>query len=375
MYETILKALGPGNPRNIPNWENAMRDVRARLEIRREKYEMAETRSTRGIRLLRYILLNTEWVYFSNPSSYIDLYFDVVLPTAESFKIAFDHTKSGRISSELFLDGLGVKIPEVPIATSRSKPLFDLPLEKGWDAWKDIVPMRLQWFDSLYLNVDLQQTILQFKHDTPNYAIITLDPAVLILKYAKFSAEQEGDLRHFLKEYVLNSTLEDSFIIWVMNVLEYMVDERDFYTYVFVSMKQDDHLVITSTLENGLDKVHQELLKVLDLKISLSDFLHTDLFLGMSYIDLMNRQLNETSVDPARQSMGSQFLMQLPITRIIAKILKYRKDTNANSKLRKDMVLTLKRYKRANLASHLRDQKVKEVYEDGIRDLEYYLSS
>lgn len=94
-----------------------------------------------------------------------------------------------------------------------------LPMNKPFDKWLEIYPLRVIAHDSLEYTINVDDDRITFRKDPPGFVLFGIDIPTLILKYFHYQEENPGDDNRniFLHRHVTVGLMYDLQDLWVRN--------------------------------------------------------------------------------------------------------------------------------------------------------------
>ena len=353
MLHTILKSVGSGCPKVLPNWDKAVMTIALRTEIMKTRFLGTGFLYNNGMNMLKHILSTVVNQDMLNMSSDFTRYVERVDPFTASFRGMYDPVYNARQSKNLFTTDN--RIPEFIMNVSMDKPLTSLPMDKPWNEWKDLCPIRVIYHDSRELVSNIYRFSIDFQHDAPHCIIYSLDINMLVMMYAKYldyskSVGMTGSVEDFLQSHVVIKWFEDLRRIWLTNIIKDIVaDEFDPARY------NSDEFVAPKAMLKTIAVDMQRFMDDAKRKaISIGDFCKTKWFGDYSlqyWLDELNTNIQLPSL---RQYTWLEFITTLPYAELVLfTLLKIgRQDTNLAIR---NLMFDLHQYKNQNICSSIMD--------------------
>lgn len=351
MLNTILKSIGSGCPRVLPNWDKAVMTISLRTEIMKTRFLGTGFFYSQGMNMLKHILSIVVTQDMLNMPSDFNRYVERVDPLVPSFRVMYDPVYNARPQKNLFTTDPNT--PEFIMNVSMDRPLSSLPMDRPWNDWKDLFPVRIIYHDSRELVSELYRFTTGFKYDKPKFIIYSIDAYMLCMMYAKYlsyskSIGMVGSIEEFLQDHVVVKWFEDLRRIWLTNILKDIVadnfEPNRFYSDEFVAPKAMLKTIAADTYRMMDDARHKN--------VSIGDFCRTKWFGEYSlkyWLDELNMNIKVPSL---RQYKWLEFLCTLPYAELIIDTILAigRQDTNL---LIRNLLFDLHQYKNQNICSNI----------------------
>ena len=362
MLNTILKSVGSGCQRILPNWDKAVMTITLRTEIMKTRFLGTGFFYNNGMNMLKQILMTVVDNDMMELKSDFQRYVQKVDPIVPSFRVMYDPVYNARVSKNLFT--YDPRITEIIMNVSMEKPLTDLPMDRPWDYWKDLCPIRVIYHDSRELVSNIYRFAVDFHHDTPSCVIYSLDLNMLIMMYAKYLDYSKsigfiGTVEDFLQSHVLIKWFDDLRRIWLTNILKDIVtDKFDQNKY------SSDEFVAPLTM---LKTMSADMYRLMDdarhKAISIGDFCKTKWFGDYSlkyWLDELNMNIRVPSL---RQYKWVEFVATLPYASFVMDTILTigRQDTNL---LIRNLLFDLHQYKNQNICSSILNPEYRSMCQD-----------
>lgn len=351
MLNTILKSVGSGCPKVLPNWDKAVMTIALRTEIMKTRFLGTGFLYTNGMNMLKHILMTVVNQDMMNMSSDFTRYVERVDPFTASFRSMYDPVYNSRQSKNLFTTDS--KIPEFIMNVSMERPLTSLPMDRPWNDWKDLCPIRVIYHDSRELVSNIYRFSIDFQHDTPNYIVYSLDTNLLVMMYAKYldyskSIGLIGTVEDFLQSHVIIKWFDDLRRIWLTNMLIDIVSER----FNPEQYSSDEFVAPKAMLKTIEADMHRFMNDVKHKAVSIGDFCRTKWFGDYSlkyWLDELNTNIQLPSL---RQYNWLEFITTLPYAELVLNTLLMigRQDTNLAIR---NLMFELHQYKNQNICSSI----------------------
>lgn len=351
MLKTILKSIGPGCPKVLPNWDKAVTTIALRTEIMKTRFLNTGFMYTNGMNMLKHILSIVVDNDMMNMSSDFTRYVEKVDPVIPSFRVMYDPVYNGRMMKNLFTTD--PNIPEFIANVSMERPLSSLPMDKPWEYWKDLCPIHVLYHDSKELISNIYRFSIDFQHDTPHMIIYSIDLSMLCMMYAKYIDYSKtvgviSSIEDFLQNYVVVKWFEDLRRIWLTNILKDCVADK-FVPGAYTSDEFVAPKAMLLTIKSDMERFIGDARKK---AVSIGDFCRTKWFGEYSlmyWLDELNLNIKTPSL---RQYKWIDFISTLPYADLALNTMLMigRQDTNL---LIRNLVFELHQYKNQNICSNI----------------------
>ena len=359
MLNTILKSVGPGCPKVLPNWDKAVMMISLRTELMKTRFLGTGFFYSNGMNMLKHILMAVVDYDMMELKSDFQRYVMKVDPVVPSFRVMYDPISSSRVSKNLFTTNPNTL--ELIMNVSMETPLTDLPMDQSWEHWKDLCPIHVIYHDSRELVSNIYRFSIDFKYDNPNCIIYSIDLNVIIMMYAKYldfckSTGLVGTVEDFLQNHIVIKWFDDLRRIWLTNILKDIVKE-DFDPERYSS----DEFVAPKTVLKTLAVDLRRLLEDAKHKnVSIGDFCRTKWFGEYSlkyWLDELNKNIRVPSL---RQYKWVEFIATLPYAgMILDTMLKMgRQETNL---LTRSLLFDLHQYRNQNICSNIHNLQYRQI--------------
>jgi len=313
MYNEIIPLLTPSNPKINLRWDKMLNDMQTRIDITKNRFLLSDINLCPSIYLLKALISSVDIDQLLELSDDAERYSRYIIFAIDKIKPFFDISQTKREVKNVFVDSK--KTVEILLNVQYAKPLIDLPLDEGWEKWKDTKPVEILFYKSLEYPTLLQYQ-LKFKTD-PEYAVIAINFPVLILKFVHYLKEfypKKKDreyfehMNEFLKEGVFVKFYENNITIWATNVLLNNLYEKE-------EMPRSS-MSVSSTVD-AIRLLKKSIVKVKTNKITIRDFCNTTYLNGNSIVSLMNYYNDKLSIPDIRQFAYLKLIRNLPAILII----------------------------------------------------------
>ena len=310
MLKSTLKAIGSGNPRVLPNWDKYVMMIKLRTQIMYTRYLQTGFLYNPSTSLLIHILSSAVTPMVLNCKSDYRRYVEFIDPIVPVYRGMFDPAYKTLPNKNVFTVN---NVPEIILNVSMDKPLTSLPMDKPWDAWKELFPVHVIYHDSKELITDLYKFRLEFKHYQPNCVFYSIDLVMLIFKFIKFIeyGEQTGFTptpEMFLQQHVFNSWFEDLQRIWLFQILQDVVKDEFDYT----KFKANELVAPNAALKTISSDMYHLIDSCRKKSISIGDICATKWFGDYSLSSWLNELNTNLQLPQLRQYKWMEFTSTLP---------------------------------------------------------------
>ncbi len=359
MINVILANTTSFNKRSIINWNRVLNTIEMRTNILSSRFLLSAPVYSPCVNLLATVLNNIDVEYLITQKSDFTRYTRFVASIADSFGVMLDPVYTSTVSKNFFTDSPR-EIANYLISVNSGDPLRTFPMDKPWEYWKPLKPSRIIYFDSLSLPTNIEKYQVKFTNDIPTRFITSLNTELLVMKYSKyyetFSPENRGPYLAytFIRDHVLVHWYEDLRRIWIINLLNAMLNDR----FSIDQINIDGMVTNNAAIQSVLPDIHKLIVDMKNKNISLSDFLGTDWFGNSSIIDWMNTLQYEIRIPEFRQYAYLRFMTELPIVNLAIKANNIR-GGHESTKLNNYIEITLDRYSKANIYNNITDSRLR----------------
>ena len=367
MLDTILKCIGPGTPKILPNWDKAVVTISLRTEIMKTRFLGTGFVYNNGMNMLKHILSVAVNQDMLDMRSDYERYVARVDPIVDSFRGMYDPVYNARQMKNLFT--LDPTIPEFIMNVSMEKPLTSLPMDKPWEYWKELTPVHVIYHDSKELVSEIYRFAVQFKYQRPSCVIYSIDLPMLIMMYAKYldytrSVGIESSVEEFLQDHIVVKWFDDLRRIWLTHILQDVASSQfDYKTY-----RTDEFVVQRSILKTIAEDLYRFLEDAKRKAIGIGDFCRTKWFGETSlYYWLEEMKLN-IQLPSLRQYKWLEFITTLPYASLLLNMMYTinRQDVNY---LQRNLVYELHMYQNQNICSNILNSDYREVCKKTLNDV------
>ena len=209
-------------PRSLPHLSNYIDTLNVKRGIITDRYTDAVGYESPIVVLLRKILADADIPALLQRDSDFACYFDVLIYTDPDLNSIFDAVTTGLTFTNTVIRNNPAHTEEFLIPVQCQDPPTDLPFDLGWDAWREVKPIRLVDIDSLELTFQTYQDQIVYTKTYPSRAVFTIDVVALVLQYINFlrTVTPMLDQPEYLHRYVLIHLLQDLEDIWLGNIYD-----------------------------------------------------------------------------------------------------------------------------------------------------------
>lgn len=235
----MLQHLYPYIPEHagysLPSHQKFLRSIQITLSKHKRYSERSMGYESPGISKLKQILNSVDYTWMRS-KSLTDIYLNYLRHEKTSLDTIYSAVSTGQNFTRLFTSG---RAAEYLIPVDDYNTLTRLPLDSGWLYWQFLKPLQIHWIDTLELTYSVLNSKIQFYKTPPTYAVYSLDPIALILKYhlwrtegITYESRPEDTLtpQYFLHRHVvvpLLSTLTNCWLLNAMNTaLSHQLDDE-----------------------------------------------------------------------------------------------------------------------------------------------------
>lgn len=310
MLQRILSVLPDGNRKFPLRYMRMVNSILDRMCLAKNRYLLAHPIQTPGMELLRFLCLNLDVTALDEYKTDADRYTEVIKFYKDTYRMSIDPVFSNTIAGGRWVDRRGGVGPaEIMLNCESADPLRDLPFDKDWSEWQSMRAVRLLYHDSLELPEDFTKSMFLFKRQKPDYLIIAINVPILLFKYYKYivacrNEHLDVNVNHFLKDYEYSHFFEDSFDIWITNVMLRIVEDPDCPTdKIIADVTMPIRFCTTNMLQQGIDGIKEfvDLLRQGSLKPQ--DFLAIKWFQDRSILDMITERDHWVQLPPTHRYM------------------------------------------------------------------------
>jgi len=236
----------------LSKYDNYLQVLKVKQALFLNEFMLAPGIRTYGVRLLESMLESIDTLYLGQLSNDVDRYtryWTYAKDTMDDF-LGINY---GKVYKTTFIKQNTDITKEYIIPVENIDPLSYLPMNKPYDEWSKINPVRLLSHDSLAYTLDLRNDIIRFRREQPMFAVIGIDTVALGMKYYKYSTEvdPETTILDFIHSEVMPYLTTDMINTWLMNTILRLFDTDNIN-----DIKFDDKLIT----DNSYNYVGQQYL-------------------------------------------------------------------------------------------------------------------
>ena len=356
MFNIILK-YASGYAQTISEWMRYVNTVELRTSIYKTRFLMGPFVYSPFVNLCKQILHDVPLSDLLKSKSDFTRYQQIYYLTG-SYRGMFDPVYNTKDTGKIFTKGPAA---DYILNVTRSSPMQSLPLDRSWDYWKELYPVRIIYHDSMELVTDLTSFSVEFKKHPASWMTCSIDPILLIFKYLKFAEYGENtgdvtDIESYLQRYIIPGWFDDLRNIWLFNILNAMMFDQfhrdDVYT--------DETLAPISGLLGVTPDIHRIQAEAQKKSLLFGEVLTTEWFGPnkslLSWIREMNTSLN---VPDLRQYAHLKFLEEFPYAAFVIRLNNLIR-SRESAKVNRELYQQLKRYNDSNVYANLPQQKLRD---------------
>lgn len=241
LLNTELTFCRDMDKRTLPPYHNFLSQQKKFIDIQYGISKSAQGHETQGMRQLRYLINFIDRRYLLGDISNYDRYVNYLQYAYDDLVFSFDQSMTGTPLYGYYVGTNTSRTKEYIFPVRDVNSITRLPMmHDDWENWSGILPLRLWSHDSSEFTTQMVNTAIKFHKDYPSYAVLSIDPIALILKYVmwfKYRRKKElaDDLalhapdQFFLHKYVFVPLLYDLGDIWLLKQLNRVlrVEERE----------------------------------------------------------------------------------------------------------------------------------------------------
>lgn len=326
MLSELIGSIPAGNPKHPIALYRLIDAVNTRLIAARDRFNATDSvQRTPGVDLLRWMLLNFDLEAASSYTDNTRMFIEHVESYRNKFRIAFDPVYSRNLSSGKFVKGPNNRSVTEIILDSTRKNVVDLPLEEDWSVWKNIRAVRLLFHDSSELAIDCLPSYVTFAKKTPSFAVLSIDISVLLMKWALYNLQYEGDRsadKFLHMEY--ERFYEDMGTTWFVNLITNVITHPNLSSEELAEEQYvPSYVTNDALLIQGIDSLKSITNLIPSRAIRLQDILDTRLNPRWPSIRAYAEQIqNDVYVQDDRRYIWMNMIRFLPLMRIMGAVFK-----------------------------------------------------
>ena len=386
MLEYLEPFIQNTSPRIVPAWIQYVQALETYLRPLYRRHILAPDVSTPGIALLRYILACVDWNYMEHQTSDYERYSYYLRHVRDNLENTFDHNTTGFRFFNTFTSRHLGKVPEFIIPVEDVTTISTLPLDKPWEYWVGVRPVRYLYHDSKELSFDIEKDRVRFYKDPPSYVVISIDVVALAFKWWKYLTsaplEEEEDMkdqRRFLHKYVISGFYEDQLDIFLLHQLELLsdvssIDDIEQYTATIVSAN-NQYGYVGLRYNESCRVMYRELMKINSGNIRPSAICASPL-LGYrkSIVQRVHQTLSDLDVPRLRQYQFYRYLRDKGMISFILKLHQYKSQSVIYSRMQKVLKPRVQKAIRERIWDYVKDPIIKADLADELMKLDDGLS-
>ncbi|MBR2124274.1 MAG: hypothetical protein IJ934_03730 [Acetobacter sp.] len=213
--------LKPMPPKIYPRLGAYLRFLEREVFSTLERYKNSSPLEHSGMMMLEYVLTMLPIEDMRKERDQSRRYRTFIEPALNTLGRSFDSIQNHATKAVSFLDSC-YSAKEYMVSVTCEKPLTQMPIGKGWQAWKEMRPFRLVVCTSHELSFQTYQDKIKFGEDQPDLMVYTLNVPMLAMMYTEYlnalGSIPPDALPCFLHRYVVfPSLLRDNVTLWVRN--------------------------------------------------------------------------------------------------------------------------------------------------------------
>ena len=333
MLDNLLSIIPQGNVRHPIAWNRLTDTLKIRMNVARNKFLAAATPRTPLVEMLKWMCLNFDIKAVDNNPNDISRLTNTIQNYQIEFRNAFDPIWTRSLSrNKLFKSSTKTQPIEIFINSSVSN-FADYPLDSNWVEWQAERAIRILYFNSTELPIEMFTGKFVFNTKSPSFAVISLNVQTLLMKwykYVKFCEieKDEPNFLDFLKITEFNNLFDDILEVWTTNlILTCLVNPQASADVISAEMVVPGFITTGGILKNGIQGL-QEILKLISSRnLKLQDFLDTKWYdKDISVRDKISEIERGVIVPDLRQYHWIEVLKTLPYLRMMIAIIHQDRD-------------------------------------------------
>lgn len=333
MLDNLLSIIPKGNVRHPIAWNRLTDTLKIRMTVARNKFLAAATTRTPLVEMLRWMCLNFDIKAVDNNPNDISRLTNTIQNYQIEFRNAFDPIWTRSLArNKLFKSSTNTQPIEIFINSSVSN-FADYPLDNNWVEWQAERAIRIIYFNSTELPIEMLTGKFVFNTKSPSFAVISLNVQTLLMKWYKYikfceTEKDEPNFLDFLKLSEFNNLFDDILEVWTTNlILTCLVNPQISADVIASEMVVPGFITTGGILRNGIQGL-QEILKLISSRnLKLQDFLDTKWYDNdISVRDKITEIERNVIVPDLRQYNWIEILKTLPYLRMMIAIIHQDKD-------------------------------------------------
>lgn len=216
--------------KSVPKWSTYISSVKPLAHSRYKQYAgMAQSTVSPLGRFIKRIINATDVDYMMSRDSDMDKYIKHLSRNTDAFRRMLSPIETGHLFQNVVFQKKMSSVNEIFLPVERLNYLT-LPFGQGWEAWKNIRPIRLWWYPSEEMPFTRNYQTFEFEGNLPEYSVALVDPVVLStmwFKYLLLKSNKNETLYTVKARFVagvFSQLLDDIFDIWIISMLPYVVN-------------------------------------------------------------------------------------------------------------------------------------------------------
>lgn len=228
--ETYLSTRAPA--RVMPHLKAYVETLNVSRGLISARYLNAPGDESPLVVLLRKILADADIPSLMRKPTDFACYSEILTYTVSQLNAIFNTVTTGLHFSRIAIRQSSGHTEEFFIPVSCQDPFTDLPFDQGWDAWRNVRPLRMVDNDSQELTFATYQDQIVFSKQPPKRVVFTIDVVALVLQHVAFLRESEQAISEadYFHRYVLVSLLQDLQDLWLANIYAALLENPTRFT-------------------------------------------------------------------------------------------------------------------------------------------------
>lgn len=387
LLKTALMFCRDMDKRALPPYQTFLNQEKKYLDKKYMTIREAQGHESYGMRQLRYMLNFVDMNFLLGDINNYDRYLAHLRFSYDGLIFGLDQSQTGKP-----LYGTYIGTPNNNLTKEYIFPVCDvdtitrLPLEyEDWVHWRHIKPLRLWSHNSYELTTQLTNTAILFTEDYPSYAVFTIDPMALILKYVMWRKYQQAneiasDLaehapdQFFLHKYVFAPLIYDLGDIWLLKQLTRVlqIEHRDELLSFNVNQLQvnPQYGYIAGNCRQGFEYMWSSLVVPGSKTIRPETILSSRLLFSGSINDRMFYTENQLTLPMILRWDWCRVLRDYDTVMLFLLIWSMRKDLPTASRIITRMKLDIDNMYREQISSYCNNLELRLDIEQKIKEIE-----
>ena len=384
MLDYIAEFVKPnGSPRIVHPWVEYISNIATYIKYYNRRFMIAPEYETMGMQLLRYIInfVDYNWMTKNYNNDY-DRYTYYVRFIKEDLENIFDQVSTGRSFYNYFVNNNLGKVDEYILPCEDINTILNLPMNKSWEEWEKVRPVRLMDHGSSEFTVNMFNDRFKFSKISPEYAIITIDVIALIFKYYKYltiapendpnnNAYGKSD-RRFIHSYVIIPMLKDLIDCFLINQIDIVSKstKEEIEQRTSLSLVYDIQFgFIGSRYQEACRYLHKEIMRLTASDVNPTLFLSGPLLMdNKSIVDRIEYTVDNLYIPNLRQYEYYLYLRDRKILSLVTNLYKLTGDSfmfkNYSRKLKYKILKTIRNKCWLSIKNYrIREQVQSELYD------------